>query len=175
LYARIVDFAVPDSAGAGETINASVTVRNEEPLGSVVLLQVWDDVGDVIFSQEEWIDAYSERTFYPSFTMPDRDYTVEALTWYYTGEWVFQDRTSRTIRLVERRLTLTADKTKGRVGDVFTFSGYLTEDGMPVARKTVHLYTDDTWVGSELTDSSGYYEFKWTPLTPGTYKVHTEA
>jgi len=178
LYARIVDFAVPDSAGTGETINASVKVRNEESLGAQVLLQVWDDVGDVIFHQEKWIYPYSEELFYVSFIMPDRDYTVEALTWFWTApEWTFQDRVSTTIRLVERPywLTLTADKTKGRVGDTFTFSGYLTQDGMPVADKTVHLYVDGTWAGSDLTDSSGGYEFKWTPLTPNMYKVHTEA
>jgi len=100
VYARIEEFNVPEMASSGETVNASVKVGNEETLGSSVLCQIWDDEDQLLFSQEVWINGGATHVFETQFTMPNRDYTVRALTWYYTGEWVFEDDEYRTIALV---------------------------------------------------------------------------
>jgi len=87
VYARIEEFNVPEMASQGETVDASVDVHNE------------DDEDQLLFSQEAWIGPDSTYVFEARFAMPNRDYTVRALTWYYTGEWIFQDDEYRTIAL----------------------------------------------------------------------------
>jgi len=72
-------------------------------------------------------------------------------------------------------LTINVDKTEGRVGDTFTFSGYLTQNGEPITYTYVTLYIDGKAIGAAMTDENGRYEAPWIPTEPGTYKAHTEA
>jgi len=99
VYTKITRFDTPEEA-VPDTISVSVSVHNEEPLGARVLLQIWDEAGEVVFHEDRWIDAGATETFTASLTMPDRDYTVTAHTWYWVGEanWIHQDSLARTIR-----------------------------------------------------------------------------
>jgi len=76
-------------------------------------------------------------------------------------------------------LLFNVDKTEGYVGDTFTFYGWLQyefeEESRPIPNKTVSLWIDYEVIDAVLTDENGYYEFKWTPKAPGTYRAWTEA
>jgi hypothetical protein len=70
-------------------------------------------------------------------------------------------------------LSISVDKDRGYVGDVFTFTGQLVKSG---TRKgyTVYLYKDSVVVGSGVTDARGNYSIPWTSDAVGTYNFHTE-
>jgi len=77
--------------------------------------------------------------------------------------------------LVTYTLTLNVDKTTGYIGDIFTFSGALTSDGVGVGGVTATLFRDSLSVGSAVTASDGTYTIPWTANVVGTYDFHTEA
>jgi hypothetical protein len=73
-------------------------------------------------------------------------------------------------------LTLNVDKTSGYVGDVFTFTGTLTQNGTPISGATVTLYKDDMALSpSTTTDANGNYAFQWVADTPGNHSFYAEA
>jgi len=98
LFARIIDFKAPESATPGTEFTVEVDVKNEELLGAQVLLQIWDEQENPVFHEERWIDAGATETFTATLTMPDRDYTLTAHTWYLAERWIYQDSASRTIK-----------------------------------------------------------------------------
>jgi hypothetical protein len=73
-------------------------------------------------------------------------------------------------------LTLNVDKSSGYIGEVFTFTGTLTQNGTPIAGATVTLYKDDVaMTPSTTTDTYGNYAFQWTADTPGNHSFYSEA
>ncbi|MEM2386105.1 MAG: Ig-like domain-containing protein [Candidatus Bathyarchaeia archaeon] len=73
-------------------------------------------------------------------------------------------------------LTLNVDKTSGYLGDVFTFTGTLTQNGTPVSGATVTLYKDDVALSPPtVTDEYGNYSFQWTADTAGNHSFYTVA
>jgi hypothetical protein len=73
-------------------------------------------------------------------------------------------------------LTLNVDKTSGYVGDIFTFTGNLTQNGTAIAGATVTLYKDNVALSpSTTTDQYGNYAFQWVADTPGNHSFYAEA
>lgn len=72
-------------------------------------------------------------------------------------------------------LTLNVDKTRGYLGDVFTFTGTLTQNGTPVSGASVTLYKNDVALSLTTTDDNGNYAFKWTADTVGSHSFYTVA
>jgi hypothetical protein len=72
-------------------------------------------------------------------------------------------------------LTLNVDKSSGYVGDAFTFTGTLTQNGTPIAGATVTLYKDNVALSpSTTTDAYGNYAFQWTADTAGNHSFYAE-
>jgi len=102
MYARITRFDAPEEAEPN-TVSVSVSVLNEEPQHVDVLLQIWDEAGKAVFHEERRVTSGSTETFTATLTMPDRDYTLRALTWYWpwwlpSPDWTYQDEASKTIK-----------------------------------------------------------------------------
>jgi hypothetical protein len=71
---------------------------------------------------------------------------------------------------------LNVDKSSGYVGDVFTFTGTLTQDSTPISGATVTLYKDDVaMTPTTTTDANGNYAFQWVADTPGNHSFYSEA
>lgn len=100
MFGRIVSFEAPESATQDSEVTIRLTVRNEESARAYILTQVTDDTGEVVFHEEEYIDGGASKFYSFTVTMPDRDYSLDARTWYYSTEgWTFQDSKSVLIKL----------------------------------------------------------------------------
>jgi len=110
-----------------------------------------------------------------------------AITWNadVTGTWRFHAEaivngelvksSYITVTIGEVTLTISVDKTEGRVGDTFTFTGNLSWDGEPIGFIPITLYVNGVAVGTGETDAYGNYRIAWTPTEAGTYTCYTEA
>lgn len=71
-------------------------------------------------------------------------------------------------------LSLQVDKTTGRPGDVFLFSGFFGVDSNILPGRTITLFMNGTSVGQAVTNDVGYYEIPWTANYVGTLTFHSE-
>ena len=78
--------------------------------------------------------------------------------------------------LVTYTLSINVDKTRGYLGDTFTFYGTLTGDGTPVSGAKVTLYKEGVSTGlSDTTDADGNYSIPWQSDEIGSFEFYTEA
>jgi hypothetical protein len=96
---------------------------------------------------------------------------------FYFGNSTYPSRIENfSWSTVTYTLTLNVDKSSGYVGDVFTFTGTLTQDSTPIAGATVTLYKDNVALSpSTTTDQYGNYAFQWVADTPGNHSFYAEA
>lgn len=74
-----------------------------------------------------------------------------------------------------RTLSIMVSPMSGYVGDTFTFSGHLTENGSPVAGVAVRLVKEGYGVvGSGVTGGDGRYSIGWTANAAGLFGFHME-
>ena len=77
----------------------------------------------------------------------------------------------------EPELTIAVTPRSGYVGDTFHFLGtlYMTQGGGPISGKTVRLYKNGSFVGSDVTDSYGNWSIDWVADRAGTFTFYAEA
>ena len=82
-----------------------------------------------------------------------------------------------TVTVEEYTLTLNANATTCRVGEVIEFSGTLTKEGTSIMGETIELfYSNHTTTGlADTTASDGAYSIVWTATKKGTYSFYTKA
>lgn len=74
------------------------------------------------------------------------------------------------------KLTITANPTVGYVGDYFSFSGFLNQNGQPIPNISVRLWRNGTYTGAATrTSSDGSYVIRWRATVAGKFNFHAEA
>jgi len=120
------------------------------------------DTGDIgVPNEDGYVSIPPDATY---FYVKKNGTPIGALITFYEEE------------LVTYNLTLEVDKTKGYVGDTFTFYGTLTGNGTPVPEATVTLYKNGVSTGlSDTTDVNGNYSISWQSDEIGSFSFYTEA
>lgn len=72
-------------------------------------------------------------------------------------------------------LGIGVDKDAAYMGETFTFSGGLLQDGIPVPGILVTLFKEGIEVGSATTDEEGTWVIPWVSNVSGTLSFHAEA
>ena len=102
-YTQIVGIEAPSSAGAGETVPVTISIRNKYS-ASVHVAAVGVCNNERFISWEKyWISLGETHSFSGSFVMPDRDVTIHAYSYYEAGDggWYFDDEAEMTVSLAE--------------------------------------------------------------------------
>lgn len=89
----------PDSAGEGETVNVSATIRNVLPYHYSYKTEIYAG-GTLIFSTDEVITSGSSKTYTASFVMPGGDITI--LVWverWSVDYWAYDNAESKLVTL----------------------------------------------------------------------------
>ena len=73
----------------------------------------------------------------------------------------------------EELLTISANKTTIQTGEIVTFSGRLTVDGVGVSRE-IGLFVNGSAVTDTMTDANGYYSISWSTPNVGSYTIRVE-
>lgn len=76
---------------------------------------------------------------------------------------------------LEYVLGIGVDKDAAYMGETFTFSGGLLQDGIPVPGILVTLFREEIEVGSATTDEEGTWIIPWVSNVSGTLSFHAEA
>lgn len=101
-YTDIVTLVVPSSAGAGETVPVTITIRNTYSAAvHVAAIGVWDSEKRFIDWLKYRIPAGQTHSFSGSFIMPSRDITVHAYSYYedFEGYWRSDDEAEKKVSL----------------------------------------------------------------------------
>lgn len=102
-YTDIVEIVAPDSATEGERVDVTVRVRNIDPVYDhlVACVAIYDGSAHFI-DEATLIRAGETYSFSGSFTMPNRDITIDAFSYYPEyKEWIVDDRKSKDVSLAE--------------------------------------------------------------------------
>lgn len=101
-YTDIIEIVAPSSAEAGETVPVTIKIKNIWTASiHVYAIGVWDTEDRFIDWLEYWIPAGATHSFSGSFTMPNRDVTIHAYS-YYEGEdgyVYFDDEAAKDVAL----------------------------------------------------------------------------
>lgn len=91
-YTEIVDIIAPAQAAYGETVTIQVRVRNIGDYAFYIAVTGRYDGVDLYFSPDyKLVDAGVIQSFAASFTMPNKAITLNAWSFYWTGEEWYQD------------------------------------------------------------------------------------
>ena len=102
-YTKIVKIITLSEAAAGEPVPVEVWVRNLHTTRIYIATTGRYNGVDLLFSPDYAnVDAGATYSFTTSFTMPNKDITIDVWSWYWTGtEWVQDDHSSVDIALAE--------------------------------------------------------------------------
>jgi len=93
--------SAPSQASYGEQVTIDVQIRNKAAYPIYIAVTGRYNGVDFTFSPEYAnVEAGAYGPFSASFSMPNKDITVDIWSWYWTGsEWYQDDHTSVTIAL----------------------------------------------------------------------------
>lgn len=79
--------------------------------------------------------------------------------------------------LQEVNLILSVDKTSGKIGEVFTFIGQLTVDGVPIPSAVpIRWVKNEVSIGQTTTDPiTGKFGLQWIATENGSFNFYVEA
>jgi len=101
-YSEIIDIIAPSSAPAGSTVWVSIWIKNIWTASvHVAAVGIWDTEKRFVDWLDLWIPAGETYSFSGSFTMPNRDVTLHAYSYYedVDGYWRFDDEAERNVKL----------------------------------------------------------------------------
>lgn len=100
-YTDIVAIYGPAEALSGEQVNIQVVVSNLAAYSISIAVTGRQDGVDVAFTPDYGaVDPAGTYTFTASFTMPNKDITLDIWSWYWTGtEWYQDDHKAVSIKL----------------------------------------------------------------------------
>ena len=103
LYTEIQELVAPGSATEGERVDVSVRVRNIDLIhGHVVTCVAIYDGSAHFIDYSVIIPAGETYSFEGNFTMPNRDITIFAYSYYpYGAEWIVDDQAQKNVILAE--------------------------------------------------------------------------
>ncbi len=92
-YTDIVDIVAPSSARAGESVWVTIKIRNKYSASvHIYAIGVLDSEDLFIDWLDYWIPAGATHSFSGSFTMPNRDVTIHAYSYYEAADgYVYRD------------------------------------------------------------------------------------
>lgn len=101
-YTEVTEIVAPNSATAGETVPVTIKIKNLWT-GSVHVyaIGVLDSEDRFIDWLDDWISAGATHSFSGSFTMPNRDVTIHAYSYYEAedGYVYFDDEAAKDVSL----------------------------------------------------------------------------
>ena len=102
-FTDIINVIAPAQADAGETVWVEIWVRNLHTAPIYIATTGRYDGVDLLFGPDyATVDAGAAYSFVSSFTMPNKDITIDVWSWYWTGtEWVQDDHGYVHIALAE--------------------------------------------------------------------------
>lgn len=102
-YTDIINIITETQAAAGETVWVEIWVRNLHTAPIYIATTGRYNGVDLLFGPDyATVDAGAAYSFVSSFTMPNKDITIDVWSWYWTGtEWVQDDHSSVSIALAE--------------------------------------------------------------------------
>ncbi|AQU05311.1 hypothetical protein B1778_00800 [Dehalococcoides mccartyi] len=112
-YADIIEIVAPGQASAGSRVDVTVRVRNLYSSVISILVVAFPDYAGVpgglyitgLYPQETWanVPAGATQSFSGYFTMPDKNVTIRAYSYWYgsDGSWYFDDEMTKVVNLAE--------------------------------------------------------------------------
>jgi len=101
-YTEIREIITQSEAAAGETVWVEVWARNLHTAPIYISVTGRYDGVNLLYPDYATVDAGATHSFVSSFTMPNKDITIDIWSWYWTGtEWVQDDHSYVDITLAE--------------------------------------------------------------------------
>ena len=102
IYTDVVDIVAPSSAAAGQTVSVTIKIKNIYSASvHVAAVGVYDSETRFIDWLDAWISPGATKSFSGSFTMPNKNVTINAYSYYedINGYWRYDDAMSKNVAL----------------------------------------------------------------------------